>query len=91
MGSTHLRQTHGLRRRGTSVYEEVHEQKYLANPKVHRRFIHAIQAMLPVGCEPIVMTDAGFHAPWLKMIAALGWQFIGRVRGRNGVCLTDGM
>ena len=38
---------------------------------------------LPLGCKPIVMTDAGFHAPWFKMVNAQGWEFVGRIRGRN--------
>lgn len=74
--------------RSVTLYEEVHAQKRLGNPNVHRRFLRTLKAILPAGCEPIVMTDAGFHAPWFKMVTALGWQFIGRVRGRNLVFLT---
>ena len=33
------------------------------------------------------MTDAGFHAPWFKMVQTEGWFFIGRLRGRNRVHL----
>lgn len=29
------------------------------------------------------MTDAGFNAPWFKLIEARGWRFLGRIRGRN--------
>ncbi len=76
--------------RSITLYEEVHPQKLLANPSVHRRFLQQLKSMLPTGCRPIVMTDAGFHAPWFKMVVALGWQFVGRVRGRNRLQLANG-
>ncbi len=74
--------------RSLTLYEEAHAQKYLGNPDVHRRFLRTLKAILPADCEPIVMTDAGFHAPWFKAVAAMGWQFIGRIRGRNQVFVT---
>ena len=39
--------------------------------------------IVPAGCKLIVMTDAGFQSPWFKLIAAQGWEFVGRIRGRN--------
>lgn len=69
--------------RSITLYEEVHPQSRLAHPAVHRRFLRQLKTMLPSACQPIVMTDAGFHAPWFKMVAAQGWYFIGRLRGRN--------
>lgn len=74
--------------RSVTLYEEVHPQKRLANPEVHRRFLRYLKAMLPPGCQPIVMTDAGFHSPWFKMVQAQGWYFVGRLRGRNRVQLS---
>jgi len=71
--------------RSVSLYEQVHPQRLLANPKVHERFVRRLSAMLPPGCRVIVMTDAGFHAPWFKLIERQGWEFIGRIRGRNQV------
>ncbi len=75
--------------RSVTLYEEVHAQQRLGNPLVHRQFLRRLQAMLPAGCRPIVMSDSGFHAPWFKSVAALGWQFIGRVRGRNRLRLGE--
>jgi len=69
--------------RSITLYEEVHPQKKLGNPTVHRRFLRRLARILPPGCTPIVMTDAGFHAGWFKMVHALGWAFVGRIRGRN--------
>ena len=76
--------------RSITLYEEVHPQKLLANPKVHRCFLQQLKSILPTGCRPIVMTDAGFHATWFKMVAAHGWGFVGRIRGRNRLQLADG-
>lgn len=75
--------------RSVTLYEEVHPQKLLANATVHRHFLQRLAEILPPGSEPIVMTDAGFHATWFKAVMAQGWQFVGRLRGRNRVQLCD--
>lgn len=75
--------------RSVTLYEEVHPQRLLGNAKVHQRFVQRLRAMLPPGCSVTVMTDAGFHAPWFKLLARQGWQFIGRIRGRNLVQLGN--
>jgi hypothetical protein len=69
--------------RSVTLYEEVHPQKLLANADVHRRFLRRLSEVLPVGVQLIVMTDAGFHAPWFKMVTERGWEFVGRIRGKN--------
>lgn len=73
--------------RSITLYEEVHPQSKLGNPKVHRAFLQRIKEMAPSGCRVIVMTDAGFHSPWFKLVEEQGWEFLGRVRGRNRVRL----
>lgn len=69
--------------RSVTLYEEVHPQEKLGAPTVHRAFVQRLAGIVPAGGKVIVMTDAGFHAPWFKLIAAQGWQFIGRIRGKN--------
>lgn len=69
--------------RSVTLYEEVHPQRLYGHPKVHRQFLLRIARLLPPGCTPIVMTDAGFHASWFKLVAARGWSFVGRLRGRD--------
>jgi hypothetical protein len=71
--------------RSVTLYEEVHPQRRYGHPEVHRRLLQRIAELLPAGCAPIVMTDAGFHASWFKLVAAHGWQFVGRLRGRDMV------
>lgn len=73
--------------RSVTLYEQVHPQKKLGNPVVHREFLRRLAAILPAGCLPIVMTDAGFHSPWFQAVTERGWEFIGRVRGCNRLSL----
>lgn len=69
--------------RSMTLYEEVHPQRLYGHPTVHRLFLARVAKLLPAGCIPIVMTDAGFHASWFKLVAARGWAFVGRLRGRD--------
>lgn len=69
--------------RSVTLYEEVHPQKHLAHAEVHRRFLKQLAELVPTGMSLIIMTDAGFHAPWFKLVVAQGWEFVGRIRGRN--------
>jgi Transposase DDE domain len=80
-----LRASVAVEGRSVTLYEEVHPQRRLGNPKVHRQFLARVAGLLPAGCAPIVMTDAGFHAPWFKAVSARGWAFVGRIRGRDTV------
>lgn len=69
--------------RGITLYEEVHPKKREGNAAVHKAFLKKLKRLLPAGCKPILLTDAGFKNPWFKAVAQLGWDFIGRVRGKT--------
>lgn len=75
--------------RTLTLYEEVHPQKDLGNPHVQRRFLDRLKALLPGAVRPIVLTDAGFRVPWFKAVEAMGWRWIGRVRGRDMIRWPD--
>lgn len=75
--------------RAIPLYEEAHRLVAYNSPRTHRRFLQALQTVLPVGCRPIVVTDAGFRGPWFRAVEALGWDWIGRVRNRIKVCVED--
>jgi hypothetical protein len=66
-----------------TLYEEVHPLARFGNPRVHRTFLHKLKALLPEGVKPILVTDAGFRAPWFKAVNRLGWHWIGRIRNRT--------
>ena len=68
--------------RAISLYEEVHPIRRYNSPRTHRQFLHRLQSILPEGCRPIVVTDAGFRGPWFRDVEALGWDWVGRIRNR---------
>lgn len=86
-GSMHLLRASALvKGRTFTLYEEVHPQKKLASPAVHRAFMKTLKRILPPDCEPVIITDAGFRAPWFKMLNKLGLAWVGRIRNRDMVC-----
>ena len=58
--------------RSVTVYEEVHTLASKDKRRTHRAFLEQLQALLPAGCRPIIVTDAGFRTPWFKQVEALG-------------------
>lgn len=52
-------------------------------PQVERRFLQRLKALLPPDARPIIVTDAGFRAPWFRAVAELGWDWVGRLRHRT--------
>lgn len=71
--------------RALTIYEETHRQSRAGKPQIHNAFLRTLQAILPAHCRPIVVTDAGFRAPWFRAVRALGWDFVGRVGGHTMV------
>jgi len=80
-----LRASVAVEGRSVTLYEEIHPQTLYANYEVHRRFLARIARLLPAGTQPIVMTDAGFRSPWFELVRRCGWQWIGRIRGKDMV------
>jgi hypothetical protein len=80
-----LRAAAMVKGRAFTVYEEVHPQQKLGAPDVHRAFVEKLKSVLPEGCQPVVITDAGFRATWFKMLDEQGWAWIGRIRNRDMV------
>jgi hypothetical protein len=68
--------------RAISVYERVYPFKRYNSPSTHREFLRALRAVLPEGCRPIIVTDAGFRGPWFRAVEAYGWDWVGRIRNK---------
>ena len=68
--------------RAISIYEEAHPMRRYNNARAHRQFLQRLHAVLPQGCRPIIVTDAGFRGPWFRDVEALGWDWVGRIRNR---------
>lgn len=77
--------------RGIPLYAECHGLKFNANPRVQRRFLEKLRTLLPEGCRPIVVTDAGFKTPWCQAVEEMGWDFVTRIRGRTKIRVTPEM
>ncbi len=54
-------------------------------PKTHVEFLRRLQAVLPPGCRPILVTDAGFKTPWFQAVEAWGWYWVSPVSERRYV------
>lgn len=50
------------------------------SPKAEQQFLQRLAQVLPDGVRPILVTDAGFRAPWFRAVEAMGWQWLGRLR-----------
>jgi hypothetical protein len=55
------------------------------SPQAERLFLQRLQRILPSGTCPILITDAGFRAPWFRAVEAMGWHWVGRLRHRTFV------
>ena len=52
-------------------------------PQAERLFLQRLHAILPPGAPPMLITDAGFRAPWFRAVQALGWYWVGWLRHRT--------
>lgn len=67
--------------RALPIYEELHARA--GDTEVHRCFLARLGEVLGPGCEPILVTDAGFRAWWYGLVEEFGWCYVGRVRNRE--------
>ena len=80
-----LRASVAIEGRSMTLYEQVHPQSRATSPHVHKAFLTKLAAMLPSGCTPILITDAGFRGAWFRLVNGMGWYWIGRIRNRDMV------
>lgn len=45
------------------------------------QFLRHLVQLLPSKACPILVTDAGFRTPWFRAVEAMGWHWLGRLRG----------
>lgn len=82
-----LRASVSMKGRSIVIYEECHPKKYENNHAVHKAFLNRLKTLLPSYSTPIIITDAGFRAPWFAHVLKLNWHFVGRLRNKNLVFL----
>lgn len=78
-----LRASIPIQGRALTLYEEVHPLKALGNRRVHLAFLHHLRTVLPSTVRPILVTDAGFRGTWFRLVEAMGWHWVGRIRNRT--------
>lgn len=67
--------------RAITVYAETHQISRYMKPQVNAAFVRRLKAVLPRGCAPVILADAGFRAPFMRLVQDLGWDYVVRVRG----------
>jgi len=85
-----LRASVAIEGRSMTLYEQVHTQSRATSPRVHKAFLAKLATMLPTGCIPILITDAGFRSLWFNLVNRMGWYWIGRIRNRDMISPEDG-
>jgi hypothetical protein len=84
-----LRASMSMPGRSIVIYEESYPKKKENNHATHKAFLNRLKELLPPSVRAIIVTDAGFRAPWFAYILQLGWDFVGRLRNKNAVCEDD--
>lgn len=77
-----------FRGRSFPIYSWAHRSPK-PNSTMLKRFIGGLRKVIPEDCRPVLVTDAAFESVWFDAVAAVGWDYVGRVR--NGTkLLVDG-
>ena len=79
-----------LEGRSFPIYSEVHREAKLGDKKVQKRYLKGLAGILPTGCLPILVFDAGFGHEFFKAVTKhKGWHFVSRLRGNRLLCEED--
>lgn len=65
------------------VLDVVFAGREQGSPVAERQFLKRLRNLIPAGVTPILVTDAGFRTPWFRAVDAMGWHWVGRLRGRT--------
>jgi hypothetical protein len=68
--------------RAVTIYAEAHPISRYQKPRINDEFLLRLAAVLPDGCIPVVLADAGFRSPFMKLLARRGWDYVIRLRGQ---------
>jgi hypothetical protein len=78
-----LRASLSMSGRSIVIYEECHRKTKENNHATHKAFLNHLKSLLPPSVKPVIVTDAGFRAPWFDYVRRIGWDFVGRLRNKN--------
>ncbi len=69
--------------RSITILDMVFPESMKGSPIAESQLLHRLRALLPKCVTPILVTDAGFRAPWFRAVARMGWHYVGRLRHRT--------
>lgn len=75
--------------RTLTLLDRVFPDGQQGSPAAEKQFLQRLATRIPEGVRPILVTDAGFRAPWFRAVEALGWYGLGRLRHRTLVKPVD--
>lgn len=64
-----------------TIYEALGPKSKEFNINFHKAFLKALKNVIPENSRPIIVSDAGFHNTWFKLVLSYGWDYVGRIRG----------
>lgn len=67
--------------RSLPVFLEVHPESAHGSPQVEEDFMVKLRGVLPEGCRPILVTDAGFRSDWILAAQRHGFDYVARLAG----------
>jgi hypothetical protein len=67
--------------RAITIYAESHPISRYLKPAVNVAFLRRLETVLPPRCVPIILADAGFRSPFMKLVEKKGWDYVVRLRG----------
>jgi hypothetical protein len=71
--------------RALPLWSRTFPLKRKCSPQAEQEFLRELVGLVPLRCRPILVTDAGFHTEWFDAVQRVGWDYIGRIRGRRKV------
>ena len=76
-----LRASIALNGHSVTLYEKSYPLSEQCSKAAHNRFLSDLAAILPADVTPLIVSDAGFKAPWYKQVEQHGWFWLSQVRG----------
>lgn len=80
-----LRASLAIGGRTITLLEALYPYHQLAGRQEQHEFLLQLKQLLPQDCQPIIIADAGFRAPFYRFVESLNWHWVGRIRNRDFV------
>ncbi|MFZ5843715.1 MAG: IS4 family transposase, partial [Pseudomonadota bacterium] len=75
--------------RTLTVFDAVYPQVAMERSATIAEVLRQLAQVLPAGCTPLLILDAGFRSHWFAAITARGWHWLARIRN-NTHCRMHG-